>query len=417
MPCDDCEPCREIAASRAMDVFEIDAASRTKVEQTRELLEMVSYAPVRDRNKIIIIDEVHMLSPQSFNALLKTLEEPPPKVLFILATTEIQKILPTILSRCQVFEFRRVGVQEVAGHLRSICDKEQITISDPALERVARAGEGSVRDSLSMLERVLAYCGNEVADDDVLRMLGGVRLEVLRDLLAALGRRDGGAMLETLDGVVDAGHDLLHFWSEIIAALRDLLLLRAVPERVGMLARSAGEAAVLAAAAEALSDEDLLRAFQLFADLEPGLKSSSQPRFLFESALLRLGSLGAVRPIEEVLAALGGRPDVPPPSQKKKTVTAVEPRPATAGQSVPKPVPPVVETRNERPGPTDRRPSRRDSTTRAGHGSLIERAKAEPGVGRLLREFGAQIVDIKPLDPSTDAAEVADESGPLEDNP
>ncbi|MCH7779740.1 MAG: DNA polymerase III subunit gamma/tau, partial [Acidobacteria bacterium] len=155
-PCSRCDACTEIAASRAMDVMEIDAASRTKVEQTRELLELVSYAPVRDRYKILIIDEAHMLSKQSFNALLKTLEEPPPNVIFVLATTELGKLLPTILSRCQVFEFRRIGTRDLAEHLRRVCDAEKIEISDSGLERIARAGEGSVRDSLSILERVRA---------------------------------------------------------------------------------------------------------------------------------------------------------------------------------------------------------------------------------------------------------------------
>ena len=174
-PCNACDACSEIGESRALDVLEIDAASRTKVEQTRELLEIVSYAPVRDLYKILIIDEAHMLSKASFNALLKTLEEPPPNVLFILATTELQRILPTIHSRCQVFEFRRIAAAEVAAHLRMICDDEKIRVSDVALERLARAGEGSIRDSLSLLERAVAFCGSEIDDEDVLRMLGAVR--------------------------------------------------------------------------------------------------------------------------------------------------------------------------------------------------------------------------------------------------
>jgi len=173
-PCGRCAPCLEIAESRALDVLEIDAASRTKVEQTRELLEVVSYAPVRDRYKVLIIDEAHMLSKASFNALLKTLEEPPPNVVFLLATTEPQKILSTIVSRCQVFEFRRVGVAELVGHLRHICDAESITIPDPALERLARAGEGSVRDSLSLLDQVIAYVGDASITRDVVSEVLGV---------------------------------------------------------------------------------------------------------------------------------------------------------------------------------------------------------------------------------------------------
>jgi len=339
IPCGVCASCVEIADSRSMDVLEVDAASRTKVEQTRELLEVVSFAPVRDRNKILIIDEAHMLSKASFNALLKTLEEPPPNVMFILATTELQKVLPTIVSRCQVFEFRRVATRELSDYLRQICDTEGITISAVALERVARAGEGSVRDSLSVLERVVAFCGQQVEDEDVLRMLGGVRAEVLSGMVSAIAARDAGAMLRLLDGLVDEGHDLLHFWNETISALRDLLLLRSLPDAGPLLGRSEEEAADLARAAGDLSVEDLTRVFQVLADLEFQLKGSAQPRFMFEAALIRVAGLGAVRPIEELLGRLGRAPSAaapapdPPRAQKKKaalTEGGAEPEPPPA---------------------------------------------------------------------------------------
>jgi DNA polymerase-3 subunit gamma/tau len=339
-PCGSCASCSEIAGSRSMDVLEIDAASRTKVEQTREMLELVSYAPVRDRYKILIIDEAHMLSKNSFNALLKTLEEPPPAVLFVLATTELHKILATIVSRCQVFEFRRVGPAEVAAHLRRICDASAVTISDGSLERIARAGEGSVRDSLSQLERVLAFCGERVEDEDVLRMLGAVRSEVLVEVVGALARRDAAGMLAVLDGLVDEGHDLIHFWNELIAVLRDLLVMDSLGERKVLLSRPTEEAQALAGAAAGLSREDLGRAFAVLAELESGLKGSSQPRFLFEAALIRLASLGAVRPIEEVLAGLAAGPvEAPaaaPPEQKKSGAEA------RAARVAPTPEPPAA---------------------------------------------------------------------------
>lgn len=307
-PCNECAACTEIADSRAIDVLEIDAASRTKVEQTRELLELVSYAPARDRYKVLIIDEAHMLSKHSFNALLKTLEEPPPNILFVLATTEIQKVLPTILSRCQVFEFRRVPAAELVPHLRRIAEAESITISDAALERIARAGEGSVRDSLSLLERVVAFCGAAVSDEDVLRVVGAVGTRVLVELLCGLARRDAGAMLAVLEALVDEGHDLVHFQGELVGALRDLLLLDALPGRDDLLTRPAEEALALRQAAAGLGREDLTRAFQLLADLEEPLKTSAWPQFLFEAALIRLADLGSVRPIEELLAGLGESP-------------------------------------------------------------------------------------------------------------
>ncbi|NIM02042.1 MAG: DNA polymerase III subunit gamma/tau [Acidobacteria bacterium] len=504
-PCSECDACTEIAASRSMDVMEIDAASRTKVEQTRELLEVVSYAPVRDRYKILIIDEAHMLSKASFNALLKTLEEPPPNVLFILATTEIGKLLPTILSRCQVFEFRRVGTRELTEHLRRVCTAESIDVSDSGLERIARAGEGSVRDSLSVLERVLAFCGQNVQDEDLLRLLGGVRAEVLIQWLRGLATRDAGMMLQVLDGVIDEGHDLLPFWNELVACLRDLLLIRAVPEGDDLVSRSSEEAAALREAAEGLGVEDLTRAFQMLADLEYALRSSSRPRFVFEAALIRLAGLGSVKPIEDVLQSLAGgraasRPTVSAaPTPRARRAPAADPKPqpqkknpaatadpaarlieavhdkqpmigaileqanailldgqalvvsfgkedavvaerlrdaetvdllrqaaerisgaqvniriesdggpeATAEQPAP-PKPAAPDT--VAPETAASKPKTR-ARARPGRDELLEQARSEPGVKKLLREFGAQVVDIRPLEVATPepAADVEDQ--------
>ena len=500
-PCSKCDACTEIAASRAMDVMEIDAASRTKVEQTRELLELVSYAPVRDRYKILIIDEAHMLSKQSFNALLKTLEEPPPNVIFVLATTELGKLLSTILSRCQVFEFRRVGTRDLVGHLRRVCDAEKFEISDSGLERIARAGEGSVRDSLSVLERVLAFCGQTVDDDDLLRLLGGVRAEVLVQWLGGLAARDAGAMLQVLDGLIDEGHDLLPFWNELIACIRDILLLRAVPEGEELLSRSPEEAAALQSAAEGLSVEDLTRVFQVLADLEFGLRSSSRPRFIFETALIRLAGLGAVKPIEDVLQSLtGAQPPTPQPAtsaapaprarrapattrpvQKKNPAATASPaarlieavrdakpmigaileqaqsvlfegealviafekenavvaerlrtpetvdllrktaekitgghvniriEAANGEESVAVQPPPAGESKTVPPKPPATESAAKETPDGAvrGRAELLELARKEPGVKKLLREFGAQVVDIRPLEfhtpePATD---------------
>ena len=488
-PCSQCDACTEIAASRAMDVMEIDAASRTKVEQTRELLELVSYAPVRDRYKILIIDEAHMLSKASCNALLKTLEEPPPNVIFVLATTELGKLLPTILSRCQVFEFRRIGTRDLGEHLRRVCDAEKIEISDSGLERIARAGEGSVRDSLSILERVRAFCGQQVDDDDLLRLLGGVRVEVLVQWLNGLAARDAGAMLQVLDGLIDEGHDLLPFWNELIACVRDLLLMRAVPQGEELLSRSPEEAAALRSATEELSVEDLTRTFQILADLEFGLRSSSQPRFLFEMALIRLASLSAVKPIEDILQSLTAA--TPPSRPATSAAPAPRPRRAPAGgvqkkkpAATASPAAGLIEAiRDAKPmigaileqaqdilldgqalvivfekenavvadrlrasetvellrqtaekitgGPVNIRiesgdgvktaaeepPPNAGLTTPpkpppAGRNELLEQARKEPGVKKLLREFGAQVVDIRPLELNTPepASDVEDPS-------
>jgi DNA polymerase-3 subunit gamma/tau len=487
-PCDVCASCHEIADGRSLDVLEIDAASRTKVDQTRELLEMVSYAPVRDRYKILIIDEVHMLSSASFNALLKTLEEPPPNVVFVLATTELQKILPTIQSRCQVFEFRRVRVEEVAAYLRRVCDDERLEVSDASLTRIARTGEGSVRDALSVLERVVAASGVEVSDAEVVRLLGGVDREILERVIAGLARRDAGQMVTALDRLIEDGHDLQHFWNELISAIRDLLLLAAVPDAGGLVSRSADETTSLRAAAEGLTVDDLNRAFLILADLESLLRYSTRPRFMFESALIRLASLGRVRSIEELVQSLGGGGksetpprDVPPRQARPMPASAVSTPaavPAAAAPPAAAAAPAVVASGADagdrlvaalldgRPmvgailrqaetvrigdnrvdirfGPAleslarqlARRENQRavqeyaervfgrrldvvvDSAAgsspaapvaaplEAPQATLADRATSEPGVRKLLREFGAQLVDIRPL-----------ESGPWEDN-
>ena len=352
-PCNACTPCEEIVQGRSMDVLEIDAASRTGVGDIRELQEVVAYAPVRDRYKVLIVDEAHMLSKNAFNALLKTLEEPPRQVLFVLATTELPKLPATIVSRCQVFEFRRVSPREVVQHLRKICETETIEISDPVLERIALAGEGSMRDSLSVLERVLAFCGRSVRDEEAMDVLGAVRSEVFTGLMEALARRDAAAMLSLLDGLVDEGHDLVHFLGEWMGVLRDLLLLRTLPDRTDILSRAPAEAAVLLLASQGLSLEDLTRAFQIVADLEPGLKSSSKPRFLFEATLIRLAALGAVRPIEELLAAIGG--DAPVPSGPSRRSSPVEgaprSRPAAPSSSRPESEPDAVSPASAGPHP------------------------------------------------------------------
>jgi DNA polymerase-3 subunit gamma/tau len=318
-PCNRCTPCTEITQGRSLDVMELDAASRTGVENIRELQEVVSYAPVRDRYRVLIIDEAHMLSKAAFNALLKTLEEPPPQVVFVLATTEIQRLLPTILSRCQVFEFHRVSAKDVALHLRRVVGAEGITVSDRTLERIARAGEGSMRDALSVLERVLAFCGTEIADDEALQVLGAVRTEVLLDFVRGFAERDAAALLASLDALVNDGHDLVHFWSELIGVVRDLMLLRAWPQAGTVLSRTPEEVKALAEPGEALSLEDWTRIFQILATLEHPLKTSSQPRFLFEGALIRVAGLAGLRPIEEILAGLSGSATAPSVGPAQRT--------------------------------------------------------------------------------------------------
>ena len=360
-PCGTCVPCVEIAEGRALDVLEIDAASRTGVDDIRELQEVVVYAPVRDRHKVLIVDEVHMLSKSAFNALLKTLEEPPPRVVFVLATTELHKVLPTILSRCQTFEFRRVPPKEVAAHLRKVCDAEGIRVSDRTLDRVARAGEGSVRDALSVLERVRAFCGTEIADEEAFGLLGSVKTEVLAALVASLAARDAAAALRTFDEVVRSGHDLVQFWSEVVSVVRDLALIAVATDATDLLARPPEEAEALAAAAERWSRDDRVRALQILLDLEPALRGASQPRFVLEACLLRLAALGDLRSVEALLAELRGDDPPAPAGPAGGGPGPVSPTPSSPRSG---PAPGGGPTRPVPPTPPETTPPRRPSGPR-----------------------------------------------------
>ena len=219
-----CDSCREIADGQSLDVQEIDGASNNSVDQVRELRESARYNPARDRFKVWIIDEVHMLSTGAFNALLKTLEEPPPRVKFIFATTEYHKIPETILSRCQQYDFRMIAARELALHLRSVADQEKIRVSDAALALIARAAEGSVRDGLSLFDQVLAFTGDEIPDADVAGLLGLVDRELLHRASKAIVEGDSLAMLELVESLADYGADYRNFARELLLHLREILL-------------------------------------------------------------------------------------------------------------------------------------------------------------------------------------------------
>src|ERR1051325_182410 len=226
-PCGVCPSCREIATSSSMDVLEIDAASNTGVDNVREvIINSISIAPARDRYKIFIIDEVHMLSTAAFNALLKTLEEPPPRVVFIMATTELQKVPETILSRCQVFEFRTITLKKISDQLRQIAASLGVKINESALLSIARAGEGSMRDAESALDQVISFAGQVVTDEDVSAALGLVDIETLNDTIRAIAAEDSGRILRIVDEVVSRGYDLRNFCREMIVHLRSLLVIK-----------------------------------------------------------------------------------------------------------------------------------------------------------------------------------------------
>src|SRR6202047_3286690 len=229
-PCGVCDNCREIAAGNSLDVIEIDGASNNSVEDVRQLRDNVRYAPAKGRYKIYLIDEVHMLSSAAFNALLKTLEEPPPHVKFIFATTEPQKVLPTILSRCQRFDLHRIPANLIAQHLQFIAEKEKITLEPAAAHAIARGAEGGLRDAESMLDQLVAFCGEKISEADVLNVFGSTSQQTVIDLTGKiLGSETAGA-LDVLYEQCEAGKDMMRLMSDLISYLRDLLVFKAKPE-------------------------------------------------------------------------------------------------------------------------------------------------------------------------------------------
>lgn len=317
-PCGLCDACVEIAEGRDIDVLEIDAATHTGVDNVREvIIEGLAIAPVRNRYKVFLIDEVHMLSSSSFNALLKSIEEPPPHVVFMMATTELQKIPETVLSRSQVYEFRTISSKTVADRLRYVASQEHITIPDEALMLLARAGEGSMRDSLSAFDQVRAFAGDSISVDDVVTVLGLIGRDLVFETLEAVAAEDAPAAFALVERAIERGYDLRLLCKELARAIRDLLILSVDPSRATDPDVAAeGERDRLKALAARSSREDLLRAFDVLVKAEQEVKTSDQPRYNVEMALLRLMHLRKLTPLSDLIAQqqrIGGAAAASPP--------------------------------------------------------------------------------------------------------
>ena len=302
-------------------MLEIDAASNRGIDEIRELRENVKYAAARDRYKVFIIDEVHMLTTEAFNALLKTLEEPPPQVTFILATTELHKVPSTILSRCQHFNFRAISYHEVLGQLKKIADEEHIQISDEALNAIARASEGSMRDAQSQLDQIIAFCGNEIKDEQVRDLLGIVPQQMLDDFTNAIVQQDARKVLVLIDQLVASGLNLQHFVREMLGHFRNLLMLKIAGEDPKLIPLAPAEMGRAREIAAHFSEEDLTRFFQILVAAEGEMRWSSQPRFHLEMALTRVLHAKRLVSIEELINQLGGvgPPSSPEPPRKGST--------------------------------------------------------------------------------------------------
>ena len=330
-PCGECDACLEIAAGRDIDVLEIDAATHTQVENVREvIIAGLSITPVRDRYKVFIIDEVHQLSSSSFNALLKSIEEPPPHVVFIMATTLLNKIPDTILSRSQVFEFRTIGTAEINRQLRAIIASEGVAIDDAGLALIARSAAGSMRDAQSALDQVIAFAGESASADEVSTVLGLVGRDAVFEVAETVADETAPRVFELAGRFVEAGYDLRLVCRELSRLVRDMLVLKVDPARLEDPDIAAdAERERLQALTARFSREDLLRGFDVLTRAESEIRSAAQPRYHFEVAMLRWMHLRTLVPLTELLAGLERQP-APAARTRQTPPPAVPPRPEPA---------------------------------------------------------------------------------------
>jgi DNA polymerase-3 subunit gamma/tau len=303
-PCGTCPSCLEIASGTSTDVQEIDAASRTSVDDVRELIEAIRYAAAPGRHKIFVVDEVHMLSTAAFNALLKTLEEPPPRSLFVFATTNPEKIPFTVVSRCQRYDLRRIARAEVARRLREICEAEGVSVSETSLLAIAREGDGSMRDSQTLLDQVIAYGGLEIDDATVADVLDLIDRRVLLAILEACIRSDAAAALEACGRAASGGAEARRLGGDLVGLLRDLVVLRVAPDAEGLVEGTAEEIGELRGLAEQADPARLRRMFRALVKEQEDLTWSPQPFAVLEMALVRLAQLPSSDDVTRLLSRL-----------------------------------------------------------------------------------------------------------------
>jgi DNA polymerase-3 subunit gamma/tau len=350
-PCGECESCRTIAAGTSLDVIEMDAASNRSVDDVRDLRERVAYAPAGGHWKVYILDEAHMLTKEAWNAFLKTLEEPPPNTVFVLATTEPQKVMATIVDRCQRFDFQRPSLEQIAEVLRRVSVAERIQIDDGAIALISRSASGSFRDALGTLDQLVAFGGESVTTDEVIELLGAADAELLFDTTAALANEDARAALEAVDRLAGSGRDPGQFARDLIGHLRQLLVARATGEVPDSFTVTIAQPERLAEQAKSIDDAKLMGAIDALSGAVSGMREGDDPRLTLEVALLKVAtpSLDAsrealLRRIEALESRLGG--DGPPAVETPEPVEATAP-PPTEGRA-PEPPPP---TREKEPEP------------------------------------------------------------------
>jgi DNA polymerase-3 subunit gamma/tau len=391
-PCNACDSCLEIGEDRSINVFEIDGASNRGIDDIRALRETVKYKAIHGRFKIIIIDEVHQVTGPAFNALLKTLEEPPPGTVFIFATTEFHKVPATIVSRCQHFEFKKVSHKEIINHLMAIAAKEELTITPYGLGLIAEASEGSIRDSQSLLDQAVAFCGENIGDAELKEILGTVNRDLLFDFSTAILEEKPELIFSLVEKVVESGYDLRFFYKELVQHVRNLLVVKSVERAEDLLLFGPEDLARLKEEAKKASSEDFLRYLQALQNAEPGLKFSSHPQIYFETASIKLCHFKKLVELKDLIRDIGE-------SKRGGTpVSETRPRPPAPAGSYQAPSTKYVPKGEPAPStrPADVLPaSPKDEFTRRKDKDM-ETALKDPGVRLFMDKMKARALSVEP---------------------
>ncbi len=383
-PCNQCDNCIEIKEDRSMDVIEIDGASNTGVDEVRTLREGVQYKPLRCRYKVIIIDEIHMLSKSAFNALLKTLEEPPPGTVFIFATTEFHKVPATIVSRCQHFEFKRIAHRDIIEHLSYLTQKEGVSISQQGMELIADAAEGSLRDAQSLLDQAVAFSGNSINDDDLKEILGTIKRDILFKFSSAILEEKADEIFILIDQVMNSGYDLRFFHEELIKHFRNMLLVRSLKDTKDILSLGEEEIRKYKEGTSAVSPEEILRYLIALQQGEQGLKYSSHPQIYLEAMLIKLCHYKKIVPLKDIVEKVSNLSKGIVPS-KEETQESLQPETSSPDQS-PSPV------------------KKKEGSSSGEKKTLRKDAKAvldDPSVQNFMDTFKAQVLSVEQKDETT----------------
>ncbi len=392
-PCNKCEFCKEINEDRSVDVLEIDGASNRGIDEVRSLREGVKYRPIHSRYKVIIIDEVHMLTREAFNALLKTLEEPPPHTVFIFATTEFHKVPATIISRCQHFEFKKISQKDIINHLVDITQKENIKVSSFGLNLIAEAADGSLRDAQSLLDKAVAFSGEIISDEDLKEVLGTISKDILFAFSGAVLGQKPEEIFPLVEKVIELGYDLRFFYKELIQHFRNLLLVRSIKKPQDLLPLNEEDINDLMKEAEHASREELLRYLVVLQQGEQELKFSSHPRIYLEIFLVKLSHFKKIADLKDIVRDL---------EEIKKEIKA--PSGKTFSRNIPNDTPPLESRAQDKKGSESVPPAGKEKLSpgigeeKGKREREIEMAMKDPSVQSFMNTFKARVLSIKPVE-------------------